>query len=444
MYAVYARQSVNKKDSISIEMQVEMCRSAVPLNEETKIFRDKGFSGTNTKRPAFQEMLALVHSGGVNGIVVYKLDRISRSLADFARLLEILEAGNVKLFSCSEGLDTKTPMGQMLVKLLIMFAEMEQKMISARIRDNYHARAEKMMPLGGKPPFGFDKNWCENRSESFIVRECYMSVIRGESFDEIGKRFGFSGTKVSRIVRNTAYVMCSGDVVSRLTGCGCRLLGKIEDFHHDSGIITIKSQGETYIAPGNHRGFIEPELWLATADVLNSRKPSSNSGSGNTSYISGLILCGKCGGSCYIRDNGKGRPYLYITCRGRRDGTCEGLKGLRLDSVEKYAAKTLMNEMEQLLIGSDVLTGENSNEIAETENLIISELEHSENVLPEKIFQLDRSRDTLIRKKALKADVSRNVKKIWRELSMSEKKAAARIFIKNIIVTETETVLILR
>lgn len=444
MYAVYARQSVNKKESISIEMQVELCKSVIPEKEEITVFEDKGFSGTNTKRPAFQEMLSLVRLGRVSTIVVYKLDRISRSLADFAWLLEELEAVNVKLLSCSEGLDTKTPMGQMLVKLLIMFAEMEQKMISARIRDNYHARAEKMMPLGGVPPFGFDKNWEEVISESRIVRECYKGVIKGESLDKIGKRFGFTGTKVARIIRNTAYVMCSNDVIRRLIGYGCKPDGKLEDFRDGFGIVSIKSQGEMYIAPGSHRGFIEPELWLSARDMLDSRKTSSNSGSGNTSYIGGLIICGKCGNSCYIRDNGKGRPYLYITCRGRRNGTCKGFRGLRLEPVEKYVTEQLFREMEEVLNGSEVFSSESSVEIAENEKFIISELKHSEEVIPEKFFVLDRIRETLLRKNSYNTNIQQNVKKMWKGLAFSEKKAVVRLFVKNIIVTDDETVLILR
>lgn len=444
MYAVYARQSVNKKESISIEMQVELCKSAVPEKEEITVFEDKGFSGTNTKRPAFQEMLALVRLGRVDTIIVYKLDRISRSLADFAGLLEELEAVNVKLFSCSEGLDTKTPMGQMLVKLLIMFAEMEQKMISARIRDNYHARAEKMMPLGGVPPFGFDKNWEEVINESHIVKDCYKGVIKGESLDKIGKKFGFTGTKVARIVRNTAYVMCSGYVISRLTECGCKMSGKPEDFRDGFGIVSIKSQGEMYIAPGSHRGFIKPELWIAARDMLDSRKPSSNSGSGNTSYIGGLIICGKCGGGCYIRDNGKGRPYLYITCRGRRSGTCAGLRGLRLEPVERYVTEQLFRVMEEILSDSEVFSVENSAEVAENETFIISELEHSDEVVPEKFFALDRIREKLLRKSVYNTNIQQNVKKMWKGLALSEKKAVAKLFVKNIIVTDDETVLILR
>lgn len=444
MYAIYARQSVNKKESISIEMQIELCKSIIPEKEKIRTFEDRGFSGTNTKRPAFQEMLSLVRLGSVSTIVVYKLDRVSRSLSDFARLLEELESVNVKLFSCSESLDTKTPMGQMLVKLLIMFAEMEQKMISARIRDNYHARAEKMLPLGGVPPFGFDKNWEKIISESSIVIECYKNVIKGESLDKIGKKFGFTGTKVSRIIRNTAYVMCTDDVIRHLKDCGCKISGKHKDFRNGFGVITIRSQGEVYIAPGRHRGFIDAELWLTARDILESRKPFSNSGSGNTSYIGGLIICGKCGSSCYIRDNGKGRPYLYITCRGKRNGTCTGFKGLRLESVEKYAESKLINEIESVLSVSDVFFGESFDKIKETEDFIINGLSCVAENTPEKFFALDRKREILLRKNAHSTNIQHNVRKMWKSLTFSQKKAAARLFIKNIIVTDRETVLILR
>ena len=83
---IYARQSVDKEDSISIESQIELCLREVGNNQH-KVFRDKGYSGKNTERPDFQEMMAEVRAGGVGRIIVYRLDRISRSVLDFANVI---------------------------------------------------------------------------------------------------------------------------------------------------------------------------------------------------------------------------------------------------------------------------------------------------------------------------------------------------------------------
>lgn len=444
MYAIYARQSVEKKDSISISMQIDLCKSRLPCEETVEVYKDKGYSGTNINRPDFQRMLNDARQGLIRGIIVYKLDRISRSLADFARLWEELEQRKIELFSYSEGLDTKTPMGQMLVKLLIMFAEMEQKTISARIRDNYHARAEKKLPLGGVPPFGYNRDWSENTAESNIVRQCYSRYISGKSFDKIGRQLGFSGTKAARIIRNPAYVMCSCDVLSSLVASGYKLLGSSDDFRDNYGILAIRSEGEHFAAPANHMGFIESEIWLAAQELINLHKPSSNGGSGNTSWLQGLILCGKCGGSCYIRDNGKGRPYLYITCRGKRNGSCDGLRGIRAETVESLADETMSSEIEKLFIGEKMIINESEHFIDKIETEILRIIEESKNTDTMRLLSLERKRELLMRKSAGKIISQQSVKSMWKKLSFSEKKAIARILIKNIIVTEEKTILILR
>ena len=108
MEAIYARQSLDKKDSLSIESQIELCRKLA--GEDVKIYRDKGFSGKNTNRPAFEKMMADVQIGAISKILVYRLDRFSRSIADFGRVWELLESHAVGFESVSEKFDTTTPM----------------------------------------------------------------------------------------------------------------------------------------------------------------------------------------------------------------------------------------------------------------------------------------------------------------------------------------------
>ena len=99
MIAIYARQSVERPDSISIAMQVEHCRRICPAEAEVRVFTDRGFTGTNTHRPAFREMLEAVEQGEVESVYVYKLDRISRSLCDFAAMMQTFRRRNVTLHS---------------------------------------------------------------------------------------------------------------------------------------------------------------------------------------------------------------------------------------------------------------------------------------------------------------------------------------------------------
>ena len=124
MDAIYARQSVDKADSLSIQGQIDLCRQQA--GDDCKIYQDRGFSGKNTNRPSFQKMMADVEQGLIRKIIVYRLDRFSRSIADFGRLWEILKAHQVEFVSMNERFDTSTPMGRAMLNIIMVFAQLER------------------------------------------------------------------------------------------------------------------------------------------------------------------------------------------------------------------------------------------------------------------------------------------------------------------------------
>ena len=105
--AIYARQSVDRIDSISVESQVEFCKKEV-TGESYKVYTDKGYSGKNIDRPAFQDLLRDIEAGKVSRVIVYRLDRISRSVLDFANLIEVFQKNHVDFVSTMEKFDTST------------------------------------------------------------------------------------------------------------------------------------------------------------------------------------------------------------------------------------------------------------------------------------------------------------------------------------------------
>ncbi len=109
MFAIYARQSIEKKDSVSLETQVEKCKSFCD-GQDYKIYTDAGFSGKNINRPQFSKLLADIKAGLISKVIAYRLDRISRSIADFSQLLILFEDFDVKFVSATENFDTDTPM----------------------------------------------------------------------------------------------------------------------------------------------------------------------------------------------------------------------------------------------------------------------------------------------------------------------------------------------
>ena len=155
--ALYARQSVDKKDSISIDTQLDACRRLLKENEPYKEYTDKGYSGKDTNRPAFQQMLKDLHAGKISKIIVYKIDRCSRSVLDFYQLVHTLDTLGCGFVSVKEEhIDTTVPTGKLMIGISAVFAAFERETIQLRITDNYYSRIERdgRWP-GGPAPYGY-------------------------------------------------------------------------------------------------------------------------------------------------------------------------------------------------------------------------------------------------------------------------------------------------
>ena len=152
--AIYGRQSVDRKDSISIESQIEFCKYELRGGNFRK-YTDKGYSGKNTDRPEFQEMMADIRRGLIKRVVVYKLDRISRSILDFATMMETFQEYNVEFVSSTEKFDTSTPMGRAMLNICIVFAQLERETIQKRVTDAYYSRCQHGFHMSGAAPYGF-------------------------------------------------------------------------------------------------------------------------------------------------------------------------------------------------------------------------------------------------------------------------------------------------
>ena len=138
---IYARQSVDKKDSVSIETQIDDCKTRCKT-ANIRIYKDKGYSGKNTERPEFKKLVRDIEAGLISKVVVYKLDRISRNITDFYKVYELMKQHNCVFISKTEEFDTSNPMGRAMMGILAVFAQMERENIQTRIKDNYGYRVQ--------------------------------------------------------------------------------------------------------------------------------------------------------------------------------------------------------------------------------------------------------------------------------------------------------------
>lgn len=156
--ALYARKSVEKENSISCETQLEYCRAMIKPDERQEqvlTFVDNGFSGGNVDRDGFQEMMRKIEQGKVTKVIVYRLDRISRSLPDFINILAVFKQFGVNFVSTQEAFDTGSPYGDLIIKILAIFAEFERQSIIQRVTQAYEHRSEMGFYMGGRKPYGY-------------------------------------------------------------------------------------------------------------------------------------------------------------------------------------------------------------------------------------------------------------------------------------------------
>ncbi len=163
--AIYTRKSSEEgleQDFNSLDAQREACAAYIlsQASEGWKLlpefYDDGGLSGGTLERPALQRLLENVKAGRIDIIVVYKVDRLTRSLLDFAKLVEAFDAANVSFVSVTQSFNTTTSMGRLTLNMLLSFAQFEREVTAERIRDKIAASKAKGMWMGGVPPLGYE------------------------------------------------------------------------------------------------------------------------------------------------------------------------------------------------------------------------------------------------------------------------------------------------
>lgn len=492
---IYARQSVDKRDSISIETQINDCKKKLD-SENFRIFYDKGYSGKSTNRPQFQDMMNEVRKGIVSKIIIYKFDRISRSLIDFLSMQQDFSKYGVKLISYSEDFDTSTQMGKVILNILMMFAEMERENIQQRIKDNYYARGEKGFYLGGPPPYGYTKiettvngiktyTFEENEEESIIVKKIFNDYINKKSMSEIARNLNnsqviskrnkpWSETVISRILRNPVYVKANADIYNYLQGLGGTMTNSIEDYTNELGCYVYgtaeKRKGakftnlkNDYVSLGLHKGIIEPTLWLNVQNLINKKKNHSNLGTGSLSWLQGLVKC-KCGYTYYIkkyRNKNSIKEYKYLYCRGRKNDSCPYPKTMiAVKDLEEIAEMEIISRLKELKELRNVQIIHDTPEINELKiqlaniekkiNNIVEQLAEASNVsisyLNKHIEKLDDEKNKIledIAKQELKESKLNSINfdidyvlDNWHDFPLETKKKVAKEIIEEIILED--------
>jgi site-specific DNA recombinase len=312
--ALYTRKSTEEgldMEFNSLDAQREACEAYVASQkaEGWVLARDRyddgGFSGGTLERPALQRLIADIEAGGIDIVVVYKIDRLSRSLMDFAKLVETFDRNSVTFVSVTQSFNTTTSMGRLTLNILLSFAQFEREVIGERIRDKFAASRKKGIWMGGWAPLGYDvskRKLVINKAEAATVRMIFKRFVG------VG-----SATALTRTLIKEGVTTKHGKPIDKGS------LYKLVNNRVYIGEAVHK--GTAY--PGEHEAIIDRKLWDRVHEILGQspRKRAAQTRAQTPALLKGLIFgpTGKAMTPTHTRRNGRLYRY-YVSMDVLKDG----------------------------------------------------------------------------------------------------------------------------
>lgn len=487
IYALYARQSIDKPDSISVESQLDACRYEAGKHEH-RVYVDKGFSGKNTNRPAFARMLADIRAGQIRAVVVYKLDRVSRSVLDFGKMMEEFERYQVAFISATEKFDTQTPMGRAMLNIAMVFAQLERETIQKRVADSYASRSRHGFYMGGRIPYGYrltstvidgvhTASYQQEPKEAEQIKRIF--ALYANSRNSLGDivcylqehqinqlRGGTWNTaRLSELLRNPVYVRADLDVYEYYQSMGTVIVNNASEFCGIYGCYLYKgrrkggkseSVKDTLVLAG-HEGLIEPEVWLACREKCrNYYKIHSNGRSKNT-WLAGKVKCGNCGYALTVKKSHTQKGRYFVCSAKYTTKKCKGAGTIYVTDIEQYVG----GEIEKQLCEFRWMNVENERPNPQLQTIrlqltqltasietLLDQMEQSTDAAAEymkqRINQLDEKKRLLQKQFDLlnaaskNSDTSVQMKIKWDSLTFDEKKEIADLFIEVIRIADNQ------
>lgn len=383
--ALYIRVSTQNqvgKDSLPVQRAdlIRYTRHALNI-EAYDVFEDAGYSAKNTDRPAYQQMMTRMRFQEFTHLVVWKIDRISRNLLDFATMYQELKQLNVTFISQNEQFDTSSAMGEAMLKIILIFAELERKMTSERVSAIMLSRANNGAWNGGRVPYGYELNpetkiFTPQEQEAAVVREMFDLYEENLSLMKVSKKINASGittrlgyawmpTSVGNILKSPFYVGTMR-YNYRDESAGRR--------HH-----VYKPKEAWILIEEHHPAIVSPEQWRRVNELMQeNRRCKTELGTSvirkNIHIFAGILVCGYCGSSMPSTvgraDSDGWRPSIYNCSRRRKFDDCpnKSISDIRLGNfvmnylanMEKakktFTPRTTIGALERKLLRGEVFT----------------------------------------------------------------------------------------
>lgn len=352
--AIYTRKSTTHlldEELNSLQAQREVCSSYIASQrhrgwvEIPDHYDDGGQSGTNIARPAMAALMGDIETGKVDVVIIYKIDRLTRSLLDFVRMVEIFDRYGIPFVSISQSFDTSDSVGRMIVNILLTFSQFERELISDRVRDNIRMRKRHGKWSGGVPPLGYisaPDGLAVDEYEASIVRFIFSEFLNGGSYAAAKKAV------LDANLRSTAKIIRSGKPWG----------GKLISSGHVYAILNnpiyvgeIRGHAGTYA--GTHQPIISTATWEAAQALSKSRIKPPPQRKDTDHFLPG-ILWDSLGRQMHLSiEKDRGRTYRYYTSSNAQWSQREFRKQFRanaerLDKLVLAAVGNFLGDREKL------------------------------------------------------------------------------------------------
>lgn len=349
--AIYTRKSTEEgleQDFNSLDAQREACEAFI-LSQKSQgwkqaaCYDDGGFSGGNMDRPGLQRLLADIAKRRVQIVVVYKVDRLTRSLADFAKLVELFDEKGVSFVSVTQQFNTTTSMGRLTLNVLLSFAQFEREVTSERIRDKIAASKSKGMWMGGNAPMGYvarNRNLIIDEPEATRVREIMRLYLELGSVTKLKDELDARGWKspLRGGKRPGGRPFSRGNLRNLLT--------------NPSYVGRVRHKGKVY--EGLHPGIVDEAVWQAVQAkvVHDTQEHSVRSTAAHPSLLAGLLIDERGRRLQSGQTSKGGKRYRYYLRRVERAESDAGAVRVSASEVEEV----VLAELQALLRDADSLT----------------------------------------------------------------------------------------
>lgn len=396
--AVYTRKSSEEgleQEFNSLDAQREACEAYV-TSQKTEgwilvpdRYDDGGVSGGTLERPALRRLIADIEAGRINIVVVYKIDRLSRSLMDFARLVDVFDRTDVTFVSVTQSFNTTTSMGRLTLNVLLSFAQFEREVIGERIRDKFAASRRKGIWMGGWTPLGYDV-----RDRKLIVNTAEAKIVRS-----IFQRFAKvkSATQLTLALRDEGIKNKQGSLFDK--GSLYKLLNNrtyLGDAMH---------KGTAY--PGEHDSIVDREIWDRVHAIFreDSRKRSSLNRNQQPALLKGILfdVAGNALTPTHTRRRGRRYCYYMVSKAAKQGARAEALRRISAGEIERV----VLDQIRKLV---------------RTPEVIVS------------TCRAVRKHDPAVTERAVR-DALRNFDALWDELFPAEQARIVRLLVERIEVS---------